>query len=128
MENQFNSRYLSRDQLTGGTEEVIELVKQERIFGAVECDLFTDNPHFDEMCPIFRTCEVDVEDIGDHMKEFLEDQNCRTKTRKLLVAGKKAHKILVATPLLKWYIEKGIAVSNVTLIVEYDPQVITFFF
>ena len=30
--------------------------------------------------------------------------------------------LVFATPLLKWYLAQGLTVSNVTLVVEYDPS------
>ena len=111
----------------GGTEEIKQLVMENKLFGAIQCDLYTDDQRFDEMSPIFRTIEVTFNDIGDHMKRFINDHDLSKNSRRTLVGGMRAKQILIATPLLKWYIENGIQVSNVSLIIEYTPKVFLFF-
>ena len=43
-------------------------------------------------------------------------------SRKLLVGGLAATKILLATPLLKWYLDHGMKVSHVYQVVEFTPK------
>ena len=44
------------------------------------------------------------------------------KDRRLLIGGMKARKILLATPILKWYISHGMKVTNVYQVVEFTPK------
>ena len=68
---------------------------------------------FGEMSPIFCTTDVPYDLMGDHMQNFVEKANLSKKPRRLLVGGMGAQKILLATPLLKWHMEKGLVVTNV---------------
>jgi hypothetical protein len=55
--------------------------------------------------------------MQDHVRSFDLSQ----KPRRLLVGGMKAEKILLSTPLLKWYMDHGLHVSKVHQVVEYTP-------
>ena len=63
--------------------------------------------YFADMSPIFCTSEIEYDDFGEHMQKFVSERELSRKPRRLLVGGMKARKILLATPLLKWYLEKG---------------------
>jgi hypothetical protein len=45
------------------------------------------------------------------MKQHIKEFNLSTKPRRLLVGGMRAKQILLATPLLKWYLEHGMEVT-----------------
>ena len=114
------------------TSDIIDLVKNNQIFGAIECDIrvpdtwsrtdITPYDYFSEFCPIFRTCTVDMNDIGDHMQQFMIDSKMSGNPRKTLVAGMSADKILLATPLLKFYIDHGLIVTEVYKVIEFEPK------
>ena len=118
--------------LSTSTSDIIDLVKNNKFFGAVECDLkipdswthndITPFDYFSEFAPIFRTCSVDMSDIGEHMKTFMKENNISSKPRKTLVAGMYAEKILLATPLLKFYIDHGLVISHVYKVIEFEPK------
>lgn len=59
--------------------------------------------YFEEMSPLFVTTEVPFEKIGKHMQDHAKTHKLSQKPRKLLVGGLRAEKMLVMTPLLKWY-------------------------
>ena len=75
--------------------------------------------YFSEFSPIFCTTEVPFECIGEHMQNFAKQNNLSQKPRTLLVWGMKAEKILLATPLLKWYLEHGVIVREIFEVIEY---------
>ena len=60
--------------------------------------------------------------IGDHMKSFMHENHISTNPRKTLVAGMSAEKILLATPLLKFYIEHGLIVNNIYTVIEFTGK------
>ena len=78
---------------------------------------------FGEMSPIFCTTDVPYDLMGDHMQNFVEKANLSKKPWRLLVGGMAAQKILLATLLLKWYMEKGLVVNNVYQAIEYVPEI-----
>lgn len=53
-----------------------------------------------EFPPIFKNTEISREDVGDYMKEYLEDHGLLNKPRRNLIGSYHATKMLVATPLL----------------------------
>ena len=56
------------------------------------------------------------------MQEHAIKHNLSEKPRKLLVGGMKAEKMLLATPLLKWYLEHGMLVTKIHQVVEFQPM------
>ena len=82
------------------------------------------NPYdyFEEMSPLFVTTEVPFEKIGKHMQDHAKAENLSQKPRKLLVVGLRAEKILLMTPLLKWYISHGMLVTKVHQVIEYSKM------
>ena len=54
--------------------------------------------------------------MQDHAKRF----NLSQKPRKMLVGGLQAEKILLMTPLIKWYISQGMMVTKVHQVIEYS--------
>ena len=54
-----------------------------------------------EMSPLFRTTNVSCE----HMKHSMINNNINTRDRKTLIGGMSAERMLLATPLLRWYIK-----------------------
>ena len=42
--------------------------------------------------------------------------------RRSLIGSMKGEKILLATPLLKWYLEHGLEVTKVHQVIEFTPE------
>jgi hypothetical protein len=59
--------------------------------------------HFEEMTPIFKNTEIGIDDIGDHMREYAEKENLMTRPRRALIGSYFGSKIMLATPLIKWF-------------------------
>jgi len=105
--------------------EVLKLVRDGTLFGCVECDIHVPDhlrERFSEMCPIFKNVEISREDIGEYMREFAEKRNIMKQPRKSLIGSNHGTKILLATPLLKWYLEHGLVVTKVYQVIEYTPE------
>ena len=105
--------------------EIPELVRNDTLFGVVECDLHVPDklkPHFSEMTPIFKNTEISREDIGPFMKTFAEEHNIMPKPRRSLIGSFLEKKILLITPLLKWYLSHGLQVSKIYQVVAYTPK------
>jgi hypothetical protein len=51
---------------------------------------------------------VSRDDIGDHMRQYAVDHDIMSQPRKSLVGSKFGFKIMIITPLLKWYLIKGL--------------------
>jgi len=111
-------------------EGIINDIKEDKIFGFLECDINTPEhlkDYFSEMTPIFKNTEIDVEDesvIGSHMYNYNQDRkkaikdgalggqmNFAKKSRKL-IGSYFGEKILIYTPLLKWYLDHGMRITK----------------
>ena len=95
------------------------------LFGVVECDIHVSDhlkPHFREMCPIFKNTEISPDNIGEFMRDFAEEEDIMARPRQSLIGSYFGKKILLATPLLKWYLEHGLVVSRIYQVVEYTPK------
>ena len=104
---------------------ILSEVRNERLFGCVEVDIRVPDhlkEKFSEMCPIFKNTEISRDDIGDFMKAYAEEHNIMAQPRRSLIGSMKGEKILLATPLLKWYLEHGLEVTKVHQVIEFTPE------
>ena len=102
-------------------DNILTDIKHDSFFGLVECDVEVPTnlrAYFAEMPPIFKNVEITYEDVSDETKIQLKTNY---KSKKLIGSffGKK---MLFHTNLLKWYLEKGLVVSNITYAVRYQRK------
>ena len=55
------------------------------------------------------------------MKAYAEEKGIMSQTHKSLVGSMYGEKIMIITPLLKWYLIKGLVVTRIYQVVEYSP-------
>ena len=106
-------------------QAVLDAVKNDTLFGLIECDIHVPNrlkDHFSELQPIFKNMSVVRQHVGPFMCEYAEKNKLLTQPCRTLVGRFFGEKIILATPLVKWYLEHGLGVDNVTLIIEYTPK------
>ena len=106
-------------------QSILSAVKNETLFGCVECDIHVPNnlrERFSEMCPIFKNTNISRDDIGDFMRTYAEENDVMKQPRRSLIGSMFGEKILLATPLLKWYLEHGLEVTRVYQVIEYTPN------
>ena len=77
---------------------------------------------FAEMSPTFCNSHIPFEALGTYTQDTGKRLNLTQNPRKLLVGGMRARKILLATPLLKWYIEHELCISRIYQIIEFSPN------
>ena len=56
------------------------------------------------------------------MKSYAEENKIVSQPRRSLIGSYFGEKILLATPLLKWYLEHGLEVTHVYQVIEYTPN------
>ena len=106
-------------------KQILTAIQNNKIFGLVECDIHTPDhlkKQFADLPPIFKNDDITREDIGDFMKSYAEDHDIMKTPRRSLISSYFGKKILLATPLLKWYLEQGLVVTKIYQVVEYDPS------
>ena len=106
-------------------QDILRNIVDGNMFGAVEVDLNVPESlkdYFQEMPPIFKNTTIREEDIGDHMREYLRSKNKTFKPTRYLIGSMFATKILLITPLLRWYLNHGLVVTKVYQFIEFSPQ------
>ena len=105
--------------------EILSAIRNESLFGVVGCDIRVPDalkPAFAEMPPIFKNTDISRDDIGEYMKAFAEKQKIMSRPRRSLIGSYFGEKILLATPLIKWYMEHGLEVTHIYQVIEYTPM------
>ena len=115
----------SRPRWTMTQQQILAAVVDGTLFGMVECDVCVPEElqdYFSEMQPVFKNTSVTRDDIGPFMRQYAEEHDILTKSRVMLVGSFRGVKILLATPLLRWYLAHGLVVDRVYQIIEYEPN------
>ena len=108
-----------------GENEIIEGVKKGMIFDLISVDIETPEhlkEYFSEMTPIFKNTLVSRNDVGAHMRDHLQRADRIKRPQRQLIGSYFAKEILLRSPLLKWYLEKGLIVTKVHMLVQYVPH------
>ena len=100
------------------------MLNLKKVFGLVECDLEVPDSlkyMFSELPPIFKNVNISRTDLSAHMSEFAKLHGMLKRPQKSLIGSFFEKKILLLTPLLKWYLDHGLMVTKVYQIVQYKP-------
>ena len=65
---------------------------------------------------------VGREDIGELMKGFAEENGLLKKPRRMLISSYFSEKILLTTPLVKWYLDHGLEITKIYEFIKYTPE------
>ena len=106
-------------------QQIITAVVDGTLFGMIECDVRVPEhlqDHFAEMQPIFKNTTVTRDDIGPFMRQYAEEHDIMSTPRRMLVGSFHGIKLLLATPLLRWYLAHGLVVDRVYQVVSYEPK------
>lgn len=104
-------------------EDITKMVLNGDLFGIVWCDVHVPDERkdfFASFPPIFKHANISIEDIGEHMKKHCEENKLLNKPRRLLISSYHGEAILVATPLLQWYLANGLVMTKVYEILEFQ--------
>ena len=76
--------------------------------------------HFSEFSPLFVISEVPEYQIPQHMQDYkINTGRKKIKNNKKLLGVMKAEKILLYSPLLKWYLNHGLQVTKIHRYISY---------
>ena len=101
-----------------------EDIKSGLKFGVLDCSIEVPEhlrEKFSEFPPIFKHCDVSLEDIGPHMKDFAHEYNLLKKPRRKLISSFYLQRGPLITPLLQFYLEKGLVLNQVYWFIQYTP-------
>ena len=103
--------------------EIIQNVLNDKLFGFFEVDIEVPEQkrkRFSEFCPLFVISEVPEEQIPQHMKDYkINTGRKMIKNNKKLLGVMKTEKILIYSPLLKWYLNHGLQVTKIHRYISY---------
>ena len=103
--------------------EIIQKVLNNKLFGFFQVDIEVPEQlreHFSEFSPLFVISEVPEYQIPQHMKDYkINTGRKMTKNNKKLLGVMKAEKILLYSPLLKWYLNHGLQVTKIHRYISY---------
>ena len=104
-------------------DEIIQNVLNDKLFGFFEVDIEVPEQkrkRFSEFCPLFVISEVPEDQIPQHMKDYkINTGRKMIKNNKKLLGVMKAEKILLYSPLLKWYLNHGLQVTKIHRYISY---------
>ena len=122
-ENQYH--YPGEEKYRLSETEILNMIKDGSLFGAVEVDIEVPDhlkDKFSEMTPIFKNVEVTEEHIGDYMREFLAETGKKFQSTRYLIGSMHGEKILLITPLIKWYLENGLIITQIHQLIQFNPK------
>ena len=74
------------------------------------------------MTPIFKNVNVCLDDIGKVMQEYAKEHSVKDVNHRLLIGSYFDKKIGLSMPLLKWYLEHRLVITNIYTVIEYVPN------
>ena len=104
-------------------ETLLQAVLNDSVFGFVQCDVHTPRElieSFGEFLfpPLFCRMQITSDLVSDYMRRRMcEDDNERQPTT--IVQRFNAKGIFLMTPLVKFYVSRGMKVSNITECIQY---------
>ena len=111
---------------------ILQSVLDENLFGAVLCDIKVPEhlyEQFSEFSPFFVTTTIPFEVMSEPIQQYWKETQTLPggyvrpyPTKRMLVGGMRCSKVLLATPLLQFYLEKGLEVTHVYEVCEYDIE------
>ena len=106
-------------------EQIISSIRSDTLFGVVRCDIRVpddEKEKFSEMCPVFKNVDIPFDCIGEHMQQFVNDNKLTKNPKRGLIGSMFGDNILLTTPLLKWYLDHGLVVTEIYEVIEYTPN------
>ena len=110
----------------GNPEEknkLIQNVLNDKLFGFFQVNIEVPEQlldKFSEFSPLFILSEVPEDQIPQHMQDYkINTGRKKIKNNKKLLGVMKAEKILLYSPLLKWYLNHGLQVTKIHKYISY---------
>ena len=108
---------------------ITNLVLNDSLFGFVEVDISSPDWLIEKyealnFPPVIRREHIQEEMIGDYMKARLDDLGRKIPSKGLetIVNAWHGRKLLLFTPLLKWYLQLGLQITEVYDVIQYQPS------
>ena len=106
------------------SQPILSGVRAGTVFDMIKCEICVPEElreHFAEMQPVFKNIRLIRKDLGPFMRRYADEHNIMTTPQRMLVGSYRGDNILLATPLLRWYLDHGFEVLHVYQVIQYDP-------
>ena len=107
-------------------DELIQNVLNDKLFGFFQVHIEVPEQlldKFSEFSPLFILAEVPEDQIPQHMQDYkINTGRKKIKNNKKLLGVMKAEKILLYSPLLKWYLNHGLQVTKIHRYISYTSS------
>ena len=104
-------------------DKLIQNMLNEKLFGFFQVDIEVPEQlldKFSEFSPLFILSEVPEDQIPQHMHAYkINTGRKKVKNNKKLLGVMKAEKILLYSPLLKWYLNHSLQVTKIHKYISY---------
>ena len=95
------------------------------LFGFIMCDVSTPDhlkALYDQFPMVYRHYGVSRKDLEPWLQNYANENGLLKKPSKLLITCHEATDILLATQMVKFYISKGLKITNISKIYQYRPM------
>ena len=107
-------------------DKLIQNVLNDKLFGFFQVDIEVPErlrKRFSEFSPLFVISEVPEDQIPQHMQDYkINTGRKKIKNNKKLLGVMKAEKILLYSPLLKWYLNHGLKLTKIHRYISYTSS------
>ena len=119
------SKFFSRKNISAS--EIMQAVVNDEFYGIIRCDISSPPSvveHFTKLNhpPIFTHMQIEEDMIGTSMKNLLKERKVKYPLDKQLTLVFNHKQYVLNTDLAKFYIEKGMLLTNLTLAIEYTKS------
>ena len=119
------SKFFARKDINAN--EIMNAVASGDFYGIIRCDIASPPSvieHFGKLNhpPIFTHMHVDEDMVGNSMKNLLKEKNVKYPLEKQLTLVFHHKQYVLNTDLARFYLEKGMELTNLTLAVEYTKS------
>ena len=105
-------------------DQLVNKILREHFFGVVDCEVQVPDhlkEKFSKFPPIFKNCNVFLDDVGDHMLNFAMEKKIMTQPRRMLISSMKLQRGPLITPLLLFYLKHGLILKKIHFFLQYTP-------
>ena len=119
------SRFFGRKNIKA--DEIMDAVVNDQFYGILRVDIKSPPSvieHFTKLNhpPIFTHKEIEKEMVGSAMQKLLEERGAKYPLSKQLTLVFNHDQYVLTTDLAKFYISKGMELSNLTMAIEYTKS------
>ena len=106
-------------------QTLLAKIKDGSLFGYVQCDLVVPDElksKFANFPPILKNTVVGRDDIGDHMKNYVIENEMLNHSQRVLISSFKLENGTVISPLFNFYMKLGLQCTKIYQFVHYSPR------